>query len=281
MAKKNNQRRAGGARGANWMDAFAEPSRGSFMSWMRGQRQQFNPAIGALRNAVAGLNPDNNELVKSYRTLLGEIPSADAVSGAFGKKKEEIARLIAGTDFGAGGRGVSDIVSGLGGTSDVATAAGTVSGMGGQGGDVYSKAITAGSVAKLSEQEADQATRNSDRRMQLMLGMGEAVEGSKSERRQMGLTLAETLGRRAGATPNPFDLANMIMSYQQNRRNLSGGGSGGGAGAGGAGADGAGAGPMSNFNSQLYRENLSMLRRLYGNPNNGGMGAEGAAAHRR
>lgn len=217
-----------------WMGRYTNPSKKDFVKWMTSQKGQFNPLIGTLTNQMALLKPENSEIVKQYQNIMGRIPGADQVSAAYAGKATEFANALSGMDFAKAGRSVSDVVKGAAGAigadtgtaADTALAAGTVSGMGGQGGDVYSKALLGGASARFAGLEADTLKANEANRQAMMLGIGEATDAARMKRMELGQMLAETKGKKIGFNQNPFDVANMIMQYQQNRKSFLGSGRG-------------------------------------------------------
>lgn len=221
------------AGGANaWMGRYTNPSKKDFMKWMTSQKNQFNPIIGTLTNQMGLLKPENSEIVKQYQQIMGRIPGAEQVSAAYKGKGAEFVNQLKGLNFGAGGAGVSDIIKSAGAaigadtgaSADAAMAAGTVSGMGGQGGNVYAQSLGAAGLAQLNAAEAAKLQADEATRQQMMLGIGEAKDKSREQRMELGRMLAETKGKKRGFNQNPFDVANMIMQYQQNRKNFLGSG---------------------------------------------------------
>jgi hypothetical protein len=215
-----------------WMGSYTNPSKKQFVNWMKTQRGQFNPLLGTLTNQMALLKPENSETVKQYQSILGRIPGADQVAAAYKGKATEFANALSGMDFARGGKGVSDIVNAAAGAvgadtgtaADAALAAGTVSGMGGQGGDVYSKALMGGAAAKFAGLEADALKANEANRQAMMLGLGEATDAARMKRMELGQLLAETKGKKIGFNQNPFDVASMIMQWQAANKALKGSG---------------------------------------------------------
>lgn len=219
----------------NWMDKYTTPSKKSFMSWMKSQKNQFNPMLGTLTNQMSLLKPENSELVKQYQSVLGRIPGADQVTAAYKGKGTEFANALSGMDFAKAGKGVSSIIGDVAGAigadagtaADTALAAGTVSGMGGQGGDVYSKALLGGATARFAGLEADTLKSNESNRQAMMLGLGESTDAARMKRMELGQMLAETKGKKIGFNQNPFDVASMFMQYQAAQKALSGSGGSG------------------------------------------------------
>jgi hypothetical protein len=215
-----------------WMSGYTNPSKKQFMNWMKTQKGQFNPMLSTLTNQMALLKPENSEVVKQYQSILGRIPGADQVTAAYKGKGTEFANALSGMNFARGGQGVSDIVKSAAGAigadtgtaADTALAAGTVSGMGGQGGDVYSKALLGGATARFAGLEADTLKANEANRQAMMLGIGEATDAARMKRMELGQMLAETKGKKIGFNQNPFDVASMIMQYQAAQKALKGSG---------------------------------------------------------
>ena len=216
----------------NWMRGMMNPTRKQFSRWLRSQQGQFNPMIGTLQDQIGAMSPERDYGVRSFDEALGRVPGAEQISGAYRGAADRTTAALSGLDTGVAGRGVSAIVSALGGTSDVAGAAGAVSGIGGQG-SVINQALVQGALANLSGLETQRLMGAEDTRRELTLGRGQAAASAKDRQRELARMLAQTKGQRAGATPNPFDLANMFMSFQTSqmgfedamRRRGSGGGS--------------------------------------------------------
>lgn len=221
-----------------------------FQQYLRGQRGQYTPTIKTLRNQMAVLRRKGDPMVKAYERLLGGVPSEEAVSGAYDVGLQNVAGYLQGLDMARGGRGVSDIVAAVGGTlgvegaGDVAQAAGTVSGIGEAGGDVMSKALLAQAAAQFAGAKTERLGQLAEQRQALTMGAAEARKGAREQRMELGRMLAEVRGQRRGAAPNPFDVANMIMQYQQNLQAMRGYGGGGYGASGGADGGAGGADPQ-------------------------------------
>jgi hypothetical protein len=234
MARENNRPSDGGD--MSWMDAFTTPTRAQFQRYLGGQQNQLTPMIRTLRRQLAGMRRQGDPTVKAYEALLAGVPTNEAVSGAFQGGLQNVSNFIQNLDMARGARGVSDIVGTIGGAlgvegaGDVAQAAGTVSGMGAAGGDVMSKAIMAGAAGQFADLETQRLGQLAEQRQGLTMGAAEARKGARQERQELARMLAELRGQRRAAAPNPFDVANMLMQFQQNRRAMGGGGYGGGSG---------------------------------------------------
>lgn len=135
-----------------------------------------NPALlEAQRRAGMDINADPG--VAGYDAALSGIQSNDAINKNYADQLAKVSALIAGTKYGQGGANVSAATSGMGAaigadptqTANLAQSAGTVSGMGGQGGDVYSAAILGGAASDFAARGAEDVKGQSATRMQLML----------------------------------------------------------------------------------------------------------------
>jgi hypothetical protein len=252
MAKDDKKRKgASGGSDASWMDAFATPSRGDFMRFMRGAQGQYTPMIRTLRRQLAAARPGRDPRVRAYESLLGGLPSEEAISGRYQQGLSNLAGFMRDVDFARGGRGVSEAVQGIGGAigadagvaADVAGAAGAVSGVGG-GQDILSQALLQGAEASIRASESQRLGETAARRQELTLGAGEARAGARAERQEIARLLAQTRGQRTAAAPNPFEIAQMIRSFQgmTGMGGYGGGGYGGGVGGTGAGGGGGVAG---------------------------------------
>lgn len=212
----------------NWMSQFMDPSKKGFMSWLGSQTGQYNPAIKELERQFRLGGPANDFMVGTYNKLLGAQPSREGISGAFQTAQANLANYMKNLDTSKGAQGVSDIIGSIGagigaapGTSmDLAQAAGTLSGVGAQGGDVMSKAIMSGMSGQLAGQEVQALSDAAKQNMELMLGLGQAKESSRRNRNAVGLQLAQLLGQKKGATLNPLDVANAFMTFSKNKKSL-------------------------------------------------------------
>jgi hypothetical protein len=210
-----------------------------FRQYLQGQQGQFTPMIQTLRRQLAGLTRAGDPTARAYQRLLAGLPTEEAVSGAYRGGLENLSQYMQGLDMSRAGRGVGETVGALGaalgveGAGDVAQAAGTVSGVGEAGGDVMSKALMQAAAGQFAGLETERLGQVAEQRQGLTLGLGEARKAAREQRQELARMLAEVRGQRRGAAPNPFDVANMIMQYQQNRRAMSGYGGGYGGGGGG------------------------------------------------
>lgn len=238
MAKKKGDKKPPKAGDTSWMDAFMAPTQRQYQQFLRGQQRQFRPMIQTLRGQLAGLQDAGKDpTVRAYESLLGALPSSEAVTGAYGTGVQNVAQYLQGIDMARGGRGVSEALGAIGGAlgvegaGDIAQAAGTVSGIGEAGGDVMSKALMQAAAGQFKALETERLGQLGEQRQALTLGAGEARKAVREQRRELARMLAEARGQRIGAAPNPLDVANAFMQYQQNRKTLAGLGRGGAGGA--------------------------------------------------
>ena len=247
MAKKGDKKppKAGDT---SWMDAFMAPSRCQFQSYLLGQQGQFTPMIRTLRQQLAALRKSGDPTARAYQRMLEGLPTEEAVSGAYRGGLQNLQGFMQGLDMSRAGRGVSEALGAVGGAlgvegaQDIAQAAGTVSGVGEAGGDVMSKALMQAAAGQFAGLETERLGQLAGQRQELTLGMGEARKAARAERQELARMLAEARGQRRAAAPNPFDVANMLMQFQQNRRAMGGYGGGGYGGGSGGGSGGAGSG---------------------------------------
>lgn len=233
MAKKKDKKppKAGDT---SWMERFMAPSQKQYQQFLRGQQRQYAPMIQTLRGQLAGLQDAGKDpTVRAYESMLGALPSGEAVSGAYGAGVHNVAKYLQGIDMARGGKGVSEALGAIGGAlgvegaGDVAQAAGTVSGVGEAGGDVMSKALMQAAAGQFKALETERLGQLGEQRQALTLGAGEARKAVRTQRQELARMLAEARGQRIGAAPNPLDVANAFMQYQQNRKTLAGYGRGG------------------------------------------------------
>ena len=143
----------------------------------------------ALLNAQSRANVDINAdpSVTSFDAALSGIQSNDAINKNYSDQLAKVSALIKGTNYGQGGTNVSNSVTTMGNAigvdpTNVAQTAGTVSGMGGQGGDVYSNAILGGAASNFARLGAEDVKNQSATRMQLTLDRGGELSRAARER---------------------------------------------------------------------------------------------------
>jgi len=213
----------------NWMNSFLRPTRRQWMGYLRGQQGQFAPMIGTLLNQIRSSGPEKDFAVQAYEKLLAAQPSAESVRGAYGSRLGNLASYITNLDTGAAGRGVSEAISGIGGAlgvqgaGDVASAAGTVSGIGADGESVINKALLQGAAGQFAALENEALTGLSNRLQELALGLGESKKAAKLGRQELMRDLAGLRGQSRAAAMNPFEIATMIKNYQEMMRPRGGG----------------------------------------------------------
>lgn len=143
----------------------------------------------ALLNAQSRANVDINAdpSVTSFDAALSGIQSNDAINKNYSDQLAKVSALIKGTNYGQGGTNVSNSVTTMGNAigvdpTNVAQTAGTVSGMGGQGGDVYSNAILGGAASNFARLGAEDVKNQSATRMQLTLDRGGELSRAAREK---------------------------------------------------------------------------------------------------
>ena len=249
MAKKPDKKKPSkGKADRNWMERFATPSRRDFMRFVQGQQRQYDPLINRLQMQVAGSAPEKDPVVQAYQRLSAALPTEAAVSQAYGTGLQNLAGFMKDVNVARGGQAVQDIVQAVGGavgaeagtTADVAGTAGAVSGVGG-GQDILSQALLESAGARFKGLETERLGQIAGQRQEFELGAGQARLTAKERQRELARLMAETKGKRAASTINPFEIAGMVMDFQAAQRAARGGfGGGGGAGAAATGAAGGG-----------------------------------------
>ena len=156
-----------------------------------------NPALlEAQRRAGVDVNADAS--VAGYNAALSGIQSNESINKNYADQLAKVSALISGTKYGQGGANVSAATSAMGGaigadatqTANLATTAGTVSGMGGQGGDVYSNAILGGTASNFARLNAEDVKNQSATRMQLTLDRGGELSRLNQMKAQAGTEAA-------------------------------------------------------------------------------------------
>lgn len=250
---------------------YLNVSPAAFGRWMRGQQNQYNPMIRTLSRQLRNTRVGADPMVQAYERLMGGLPSAESIAGAYSTADSNLANIVRGTDFGAAGRGVSDVISGIGsalgveGAADIAGASNTVS-----GGDVFSRAIAGGLAANLAGQRTERMRDVEGQRQQFTLGAAEARKAVMQQRQDMARMLAEAKGQRRGARANPLDTAGSVMNYLSALRSYNQAGSGRGSFSGGGVADTAP--PTPTDLGQLLAPGMSKrdFKRMWNTPAAGG-----------
>lgn len=156
-----------------------------------------NPALlEAQRRAGVDVNADPS--VAGYNAALGGIQSNEAINKNYADQLAKVSALISGVKYGQGGQSASAVTSAAGAgigadptqTANVAQATGTVSGMGGQGGDVYSNAILGGTASSFARLGAEDVKNQSATRMQLTLDRGGELSRLNQMKAQAGTEAA-------------------------------------------------------------------------------------------
>jgi hypothetical protein len=212
----------------NWMSAYMNPSKASYKNWMKKQTGQFNPLLNVLTDQRNAMSPENDYQVQAYDKLLGALPSREKISEGYKSGLSNLAGYMQGVDTTRGAQGVSDIISSLGAgigadvgaSRDLATTAGTLSGVGTAGGDVMSKALMQGAAGRFAGLEAQRLGEVEGRQQELTLGKGAAESAAKASQREIAKLIAQTKGQQSAATLNPFDVGNAMMTFGSNQINL-------------------------------------------------------------
>ena len=175
--------------------AFIKNQKFGMSSSIKASKNALNSALydptknPALLNAQSRANVDINAdpSVTSFDAALSGIQSNDAINKNYSDQLAKVSALIKGTNYGQGGTNVSNSVTTMGNAigvdpTNVAQTAGTVSGMGGQGGDLYSNAILGGAASNFARLGAEDVKNQSATRMQLTLDRGGELSRAARER---------------------------------------------------------------------------------------------------
>ena len=209
----------------NWMSAYMNPSKASYKNWMKKQTGQFNPLLNVLTDQRNAMSPENDYQVQAYDKLLGALPSREKISEGYKSGLSNLAGYMQSIDTTRGAQGVSDIISSLGAgigadvgaSRDLATTAGTLSGVGASGGDIMSKALMQGAAGRFAGLEAQRLGEVEGRQQELTLGKGAAESAAKASQREIAKLIAQTKGQQSAAALNPFDVANAMMTFGGNK----------------------------------------------------------------
>lgn len=194
--------------------------------YFRGQENQFNPLLNRLMMQWNNhKDPEQDYAVQAINAALSGVATSDEIKGAYDSGLTKFKNELAGMDFGAGGRGVSSIVDAVAGAigadagaaKDVSAAAGNVVGQGGQGGDVYSKAIYGGAFAQMEGAKAAELGDARKTRMDLLLSKGAAKNDAVTRREELGKEIAQIRGQKMAARVNPLEIENMLIGAGMNR----------------------------------------------------------------
>lgn len=171
----------------------------------KGRDVNQDPYVQALR-AASQRDVNQDPAVQALSTMLSGAPTAEKIGQEFGGAQERLAKYMQGVDYGAGGKAVGDITSmlgtaigsDLGQTKDIAQTAGTVSGMGGQGGDVYSKAILGGASAAFEGQKAQRMSDVEARKQELGMQRANLLSQLQGQNQAYGLQAEQALSGLMG-----------------------------------------------------------------------------------
>ena len=193
---------------------FMNPRSPVYKAFMKNQRFGMSNSIRASRNALkgdlydpnknpalleaqrrAGVDVNTDPSVTSYDAALKGIQSNESINKNYADQLAKVSSLISGTKYGQGGANVSNSVTAMGGAvgvdpTNLATTAGTVSGQGGQGGDVYSAAILGGAATNFATRGAEDVKNQSATRMQLTLDRGGELSRLNQIKTQAGTEAA-------------------------------------------------------------------------------------------
>lgn len=215
-----------GGGNTDWMKGRTAPSQKAWKRYQRGQANQYNPAIRNIKNQLGSVTAENDPMVQAYNNLLAKVPGQEQITSAYGKQAQDLSKYISGLDMTAGGKGVSSIISGIGGAlgldatqvGNTASAAGFVSGEGGQGGDVYGRALMQGANANMMNLESQRLSDAESRRQELTLGGAGAAKDVQSQRYALENLLADTTGKARSSATNPLTSATDFMSFLTNQK---------------------------------------------------------------
>lgn len=203
----------------NRLPWYMNPQSPIYKRYMKQQASPMAPYIKSMQAAMQGINPETDPYTMALQAqsqrditqdpgaqmlanIQAALPTSEKISAEYGGAQQRLADYISKVDFGAGGKAVGDITSALGAaigadlgqTKDVAQTAGTVSGMGGQGGDVYSKAILGGAGAQMEGLKAQRMSDVEGRRTEAMSARANLLSQLAGEGRQAGLEAAKQRG---------------------------------------------------------------------------------------
>ena len=196
---------------------FMNPKSPIYKAFLKNQKFGMSSSIQASKNALkgdlydpnknpallnaqsrAGMDVNADPSVTAYDSVLGGIQSNEAINKNYADQLARVSELISGTNYGRGGESVSAATAGMGAnigvdpsvTANLAQTAGTVSGMGGQGGDVYSKAILGSAAVGFNNARAEDIRNQASNRQQLTLGRGGEVSRLNQMKAQAGTEAA-------------------------------------------------------------------------------------------
>jgi hypothetical protein len=232
---------------AQGLAQFLNVSPKQIKGFLRSQQNQFNPMIKRLQGQIGRLNPEDDYSVRAFDALRSGLKSPEAIRAAYAEGLGSFNKSLGEMDFTRGAKGAASIVSSIAGgigadagaAQDVASTVGTVSGVGADGNDVYSKALMGGAAAKFAQLEAQRNSEVEGQRQQFTLGAAEARGNARDKQMELGRMLAQTKGQKMGAKTDPLALANNVMGLGMSKIQLlqalkdlkrSGGGGRGGAG---------------------------------------------------
>lgn len=210
------------------LESRIDPTGADFQKYLQNQQRAFDEPITYLDNALGRTNENTDRRVLAMQKANLTIPTVEGFGAAAESAKEQYMKDFATLNTGAGGAGVSSIVSGMGGgigadagsTADYAGAAGTISGQGGQGGNVYAQSLGAAGLATLAGTTQSVGANLAERRYQGIIGEGEARGQVQDKREGLFKELRAAKSAKISAQPNPLEIANMILQHKSGKISL-------------------------------------------------------------
>jgi hypothetical protein len=207
----------------NWMNQAMSPSKAAFAKWYADKQKGLKNEISTLHKQYVGMG--QGSIVKGLNNMLGTLPTSESINAAYSQARAGLGNLLSEYNTAQGGADVSGIVGAMGAgigadkgvTSDAATAAGTLSGVGAWGGNVADKALLLGTGAKLAGDAVTDVRSAADQRMQIMNNLFTAQANQQDKKNTIAAQIAQLRDKQASSKVDPLDLATMFMKFNLNK----------------------------------------------------------------
>jgi hypothetical protein len=208
----------------NWMNKAMSPSKKAIMGYLASQQKGAKNQISTLHDQYVGMG--EGPVVKGLNNMISGLPTTESINNAYGQASTGLGNLLSGYNTAQGGKDVSSLTQAMGAgigvpegiANDLATQAGTLSGVGSWGGNVADKALLLGTGAKFATDATADVRSAADIRMQLLNNLFTAQGQQQDKKSALKSEIAGLKDKQNAAKMSPFDLATMLMKVGINRK---------------------------------------------------------------
>jgi len=207
----------------NWMNQAMSPSKKAVMGFLASQQKGAKNQLGALHKQYVGMG--EGPVVKGLNNMISGLPTAESINNAYGQASMGLGNLLSDYNTAQGGKDVSSLTQAMGAgigvpagiANDLATQAGTLSGVGSWGGNVADKALLLGTGAKFATDATADVRSAADTRMQLLNNLFTAQGQQQDKKSALKVEIAGLKDKQNATRMNPLDLATMLMKFGINK----------------------------------------------------------------